>query len=224
MLETRSRSPRWVEGHHDRVTTGGSLLKAINAVEAAGLNVVQVLCVVDRCEGASEIFEAAGYTLEALVTRRHHLRCMMLSPEIHAERRAQLARTVDGPILLVGNGDRPRNLPMSTVAFRQDSSFLYFTGCTHAGAAVTLIDGRETLYLPVPAEDDALWHGVSHTIEELGAALGFECPDPAACSRPIQPPSTVSPPSPSPTSGRHSALPKSAVCLWSSGLATVTTV
>ena len=98
----------------------------------------------------------------------------MLSPEIHAERRAQLARTVDGPILLVGNGDRPRNLPMSTVAFRQDSSFLYFTGCTHAGAAVTLIDGRETLYLPVPAEDDALWHGVSHTIEELGAALGFQ--------------------------------------------------
>ena len=53
----------------DTVTTGGSLLKAINAVEAAGLNVVQVLCVVDRCEGASEIFEAAGYTLEALVTR-----------------------------------------------------------------------------------------------------------------------------------------------------------
>ena len=158
----------------DTVTTGGSLLKAINAVEAAGLNVVQVLCVVDRCEGVG-IFEAAGYTLEALVTRRHHLRCMMLSPEIHAERRAQLARTVDGPILLVGNGDRPRNLPMSTVAFRQDSSFLCIcNGCTHAGAAVTLIDGRETLYLPVPAEDDALWHGVSHTIEELGAALGFQ--------------------------------------------------
>ena len=53
----------------DTVTTGGSLLKAINAVEAAGLQVVQVLCVVDRCEGAAEIFEAAGYTLEALVTR-----------------------------------------------------------------------------------------------------------------------------------------------------------
>ena len=53
----------------DTVTTGGSLLKAINAVEAAGLQVVQVLCVVDRCEGAAEIFEAAGYTLEALVNR-----------------------------------------------------------------------------------------------------------------------------------------------------------
>jgi len=98
----------------------------------------------------------------------------MLSPKIHAERRAKLAEAVKGPILLMGSGDRPRNLPMSTVAFRQDSSFLYFTGCTHSGAALTLIDGREILYLPEPAEDDALWHGVSHTIEELGAALGFD--------------------------------------------------
>ena len=53
----------------DTVTTGGSLLKAIHAVEAAGLEVVQVLCVVDRCEGATERFAAAGYTLEALVSR-----------------------------------------------------------------------------------------------------------------------------------------------------------
>ena len=53
----------------DTVTTGGSLLKAIKAVEAAGLEVVQVLCVVDRSEGAAHIFSDAGYTLEALVTR-----------------------------------------------------------------------------------------------------------------------------------------------------------
>ena len=53
----------------DTVTTGGSLLKAIRAVEEAGLEVVQVLCVVDRCEGATQIFSDAGYTLEALVTR-----------------------------------------------------------------------------------------------------------------------------------------------------------
>ena len=53
----------------DTVTTGGSLIKAIKAVEAAGLEVVQILCVVDRCEGAAERFTEAGYTLEALVTR-----------------------------------------------------------------------------------------------------------------------------------------------------------
>ena len=53
----------------DTVTTGGSLLDAIKAVEESGLEVVQILCVVDRQEGAVERFEAAGYTLEALVTR-----------------------------------------------------------------------------------------------------------------------------------------------------------
>ena len=54
----------------DTVTTGGSLLRAIKAVEDAGLQVVQVSCIVDRCEGAAERFADAGYTLEALVTRR----------------------------------------------------------------------------------------------------------------------------------------------------------
>ena len=98
----------------------------------------------------------------------------MLSPKIHADRRARLAAAVNGPILLMGSGDRPRNLPMSTVAFRQDSSFLYFTGCTHSGAALTIVDGRSTLYLPEPADDDALWHGASRTIAELGETLGFE--------------------------------------------------
>lgn len=53
----------------DTVTTGGSLLSAIHAVEAAGLEVVQVLCVVDREEGAVERLAGAGYTLEPLVRR-----------------------------------------------------------------------------------------------------------------------------------------------------------
>ena len=53
----------------DTVTTGGSLLKAIHAVESAGLEVVQIICVVDRSEGAIERFAEAGYTLEALATR-----------------------------------------------------------------------------------------------------------------------------------------------------------
>jgi orotate phosphoribosyltransferase len=54
----------------DTVTTGGSLLRAIDAVKAAGLDVVQVICIVDRCEGAAERFAEMGHTLEALVTRR----------------------------------------------------------------------------------------------------------------------------------------------------------
>ena len=58
---------RWVEGHHDRghCHDGWESLKAINAVEAAGLNVVQVLCVVIAARERPRS-EAAGYTLEAL--------------------------------------------------------------------------------------------------------------------------------------------------------------
>ena len=72
----------WVEGREnladgaavcvieDTVTTGGSLLKAIDNVQAAGLRVAQVLVVVDREEGAAERVRAAGFPFEALIRRR----------------------------------------------------------------------------------------------------------------------------------------------------------
>ena len=53
----------------DTTTTGGSTLDAIRVVEDAGLTVARVITVVDRQEGAFENLAAAGYTLEALVTR-----------------------------------------------------------------------------------------------------------------------------------------------------------
>ena len=86
---------------------------------------------------------------------------------------AHNSRAPSGPILLVGNGDRPEK---STDVHGGLSSGLQLSAsqvhsrrrCGHAHR------WSETLYLPVPAEDDALWHGVSHTIEEIGAALGFQ--------------------------------------------------
>ncbi len=53
----------------DTTTTGGSLLKAVDAARAAGLDVVQCLTIVDRREGATEALAARGLTLDALVTR-----------------------------------------------------------------------------------------------------------------------------------------------------------
>lgn len=53
----------------DTVTTGGSLIRAIQRVEEAGYRVVQCIAVVDREEGAREAIEAAGYPFEALCTR-----------------------------------------------------------------------------------------------------------------------------------------------------------
>ncbi len=51
------------------MTTGGSTLEALDAVEAAGGAVARVLCLVDRCEGAGEAFRDRGLELEALFTR-----------------------------------------------------------------------------------------------------------------------------------------------------------
>jgi Xaa-Pro aminopeptidase len=97
----------------------------------------------------------------------------MLSPDLHAARRAALSSEVGKPILLMGNSARSRNLPMSPLPFRQDSSFLYFTGCTRPGAALLLVDGEATLYLPKPADDDALWHGYVERLEDMGAQVGI---------------------------------------------------
>ncbi len=90
----------------------------------------------------------------------------------HAPRRHELNHRVDGPVLLLGNGERSRNLPMNKLSFRQDSTFLYFTGCAVPGAAALLEDGNFTLFVPKPAADDALWHGHSTTLAQIGARYG----------------------------------------------------
>ncbi|MBL0171592.1 MAG: orotate phosphoribosyltransferase [Gemmatimonadaceae bacterium] len=52
----------------DVITTGGSALKAVEAVKAAGGTVVGVLALVDREEGGREAIEATGLEVRALVT------------------------------------------------------------------------------------------------------------------------------------------------------------
>ena len=52
----------------DVTTTGGSALKAIDVVRAAGATVTRVLTLVDRCEGAAETFAAARVPFTSLLT------------------------------------------------------------------------------------------------------------------------------------------------------------
>ncbi len=54
----------------DVITSGGSALEAIRAVEDAGARVVGVLAVVDRMEGGRDSIESGGYALETMVTIR----------------------------------------------------------------------------------------------------------------------------------------------------------
>jgi orotate phosphoribosyltransferase len=52
----------------DVTTTGGSAVKAAEAVRAEGAEVVGVVTVIDRQEGAGEAFAATGLTLTPILT------------------------------------------------------------------------------------------------------------------------------------------------------------
>lgn len=54
----------------DVVTTGGSSLKAVEALKAVGVNVVGIIALVDRLEGGRETIEAAELPLVSIATRR----------------------------------------------------------------------------------------------------------------------------------------------------------
>ena len=54
----------------DVTTTGGSTLKAVEKLRAAGYVVAGVVALVDRLEGGREAIEAAGLPFVALYTRR----------------------------------------------------------------------------------------------------------------------------------------------------------
>ena len=67
---------QWREGWsalmvEDTITSGGSLLKAVRAVEEAGIKVAGVACLVDREEGGREAF--AGRPFISLLTMREVL-------------------------------------------------------------------------------------------------------------------------------------------------------
>jgi orotate phosphoribosyltransferase len=53
----------------DVVTSGASLLKAIDRIAAAGYQPVQALTILDRQEGGREAIEIRGFKLQALFTR-----------------------------------------------------------------------------------------------------------------------------------------------------------
>ena len=72
---------RRIEGHlkegsrvvilEDVLTTGGSVVKAIEAVEAANCQVAGVIVLVDRQEGGGDRLKKAGYDLTALLRVAH---------------------------------------------------------------------------------------------------------------------------------------------------------
>ncbi|MCA9773257.1 MAG: orotate phosphoribosyltransferase [Myxococcales bacterium] len=67
MVEGRVRAGDRVVVVEDTITTGGSTLKSIRALEAFGARIVKVVCLVDREEGAAETL--AGYEVDPVFTK-----------------------------------------------------------------------------------------------------------------------------------------------------------
>jgi orotate phosphoribosyltransferase len=70
---TESLKGRNVVIIEDVTTTGESALRAVEAVKRQGANIVMVLSVVDRQEGAAENFRQAGYRFKSLFTATEFL-------------------------------------------------------------------------------------------------------------------------------------------------------
>ena len=54
----------------DVATTGGQVLEAAATIQEIGATVVAIIAVIDRCEGAKENIESAGYKFESLFTTK----------------------------------------------------------------------------------------------------------------------------------------------------------
>jgi len=67
-IEGPARAGMRVAIVEDAVTSGGSILEAIEAVEAEGLTVGAVRCIVDREAGGLDTLRARGYDARALFT------------------------------------------------------------------------------------------------------------------------------------------------------------
>ena len=87
---------------------------------------------------------------------------MLFSQQTYVQRREELRRLVGtGLILLPGNNDSPMNYPANAYKFRQDSTFLYFTGQHRDGLALVMDadTGREVLIGDEIDIDDIVWYG-----------------------------------------------------------------
>ncbi|MDN3657131.1 aminopeptidase P family protein [Ferruginibacter paludis] len=99
----------------------------------------------------------------------------MFSKEIYINRRNQLKSFVgSGIILLIGNEQSSMSFKDNWYPFRQDSSFLYFTGLdTPALAAIIDVDNNtEIIFGEESGVDDIIWNGHTPSLKEMAELSG----------------------------------------------------
>ena len=101
---------------------------------------------------------------------------MLFSQSTYTTRRQQLRQLVgDGVLVLLGNNDSPMNYPANAYKFRQDSTFLYFTGQHRDGLALVIdcTTGKETLYGDEIDIDDIVWYGEVTSVKQMAEETGI---------------------------------------------------
>jgi Xaa-Pro aminopeptidase len=98
----------------------------------------------------------------------------MTNPAALQQRRQNLARALDFPVILWSGCAVSRNFPANRFPFRASSHFLYFTGYPLENAAIRLEAGRLELFADDPSPERCLWHGKMPTIQEIAQKIGAE--------------------------------------------------
>jgi len=107
----------------------------------------------------------------------------MFAPEIYEERRKRLQTKLGkGLVLLLGNEESPTEASGNLPVFRQDSTFLYFTGVDHPGFSLLmdLEQDATTLFSDEPSWDARIWTGVPPSLAELAWQAGIAHAAPGA--------------------------------------------
>ena len=90
------------------------------------------------------------------------------------ERRTQLARHIEFPVILWSGRRQSRNFRANQYPFRASSHFLYFGGVPIPNAAIRLEGGKLELFMDDPAPGDALWHGEMPKRHEIARLIGAD--------------------------------------------------
>ena len=100
----------------------------------------------------------------------------MFAPFTYAARRTTLADQLSGLVVLLGNENAPMNYPANHYAFRQDGSFLYYSGLDAPGLALTLDadTGETTLYGREASMEDRVWDGDVPSVRERADSAAIE--------------------------------------------------
>jgi len=100
----------------------------------------------------------------------------MTDRQSYLTRRERLRASLPtGVLLLLGNDESPMNYGDNAYPFRQDSTFLYFTGIARPGCALVLDldEGWTILFAEDATIDDLVWTGPQPTVKEQAEGAGI---------------------------------------------------